>query len=289
MMSPPIPTYELAALLAGPGPVPGLFFSHQAPRPSVRIDLPYRSGYYKLGVCLRGHAQLKVNLDVFDVRPNSLVLTTPHSIKQWLHISSDYHAVDAFFTRDFIVTAGFDPDHLPCFAPSAPHALPLPATPAQVLVTALHALQARGKQAPGPYQAQILQRLLQALLYEVAAAYEASPRPSLPVPARASLLLLRFKELVIQHYLTERSLAFYAAQLCLTPKHLTETVKQLTGRTAGAWLAETVALEAKVLLQDPARSIGQVADQLHFRDQSAFGRFFRNCTGQSPSAYRSSL
>ena len=288
-MSRPIPTYELATLMAGPGPVPGLFFSPQAPRPAVRIDLPYRSGYYKIGICLRGHAQLKVNLDEFDIRPTSLVLTTPHSIKQWLHISPDYQAVDVFFTRDFLVTADFDPDQLPCFAPSAPSALPLPTASAQVLMTAMQLLQARCQQATGPYQVQIAQRLVQALLYELAAAYEASPRPSLPVPARASLLLLRFKELVTQHYLTERSLAFYAAQLCITPKHLTETVKQLTGRTAGEWLAETLALEAKVLLHDPARSIGQVADQLHFRDQSAFGRFFRNCTGLSPSAYRQSL
>lgn len=288
-MSQPIPTYELATLMAGAGPVPGLFFSHQAPRPAVRIDLPYRSGYYKIGICLRGHAQLKVNLDVFDVGPTSLVLTTPHSIKQWLRISPDYHAVDVFFTRDFLVTADFDPDQLPCFAPGAPPALPLPAATAQGLVTAMQTLQARCQQSTGPYQAPIAQRLVQALLYELAAAYEPSPRPSLPVPARAGWLLVRFKELVTQHYLTERSLVFYAARLCITPKHLTETVKQLTGRTAGEWLAETLALEAKVLLHDPARSIAQVADQLLFRDQSAFGRFFRNCTGLSPSAYRSSL
>jgi AraC family transcriptional activator of pobA len=288
-MRSPISTYELAALITGPGHVPGLFFSHQAPRPPVRIDLPYRSGYYKIGICLRGHAHLKVNLDLFEVAPNSLVLTTPHSIKQWLDISPDYHAVDVFFTRAFIVTAGFDPDHLSCFAPSAHPVLPLPTAAAQVLVTVLYALQARYNDPPGPYQGEIVQRLLQAFLYEVAAACEASPLLSFPVPARASLLVRRFKELVMQHYLTERSLPFYATQLCITPKHLTETVKQLTGRTAGEWLAETMALEAKVLLHDPARSIGQVADQLHFLDQSAFGRFFRKCTGLSPSAYRRSL
>lgn len=45
-MSRPIPTSELATLMAGPGLVSGLFFSPQAPRPAVRIDLPYRSGYY---------------------------------------------------------------------------------------------------------------------------------------------------------------------------------------------------------------------------------------------------
>lgn len=288
-MSNSIPTYELASLAAEPGCVPGLFFGHQAAQAPVRIDIPYRSGYYKVGICLRGHAQVKVNLEAFEVVPHSLVLTAPHTIKQWVNFSADYHAANVFFTRDFVATAAFDPDQLPCFAPGARPAVPLPADVAPALAAAIRALQARHNEPPAAYQAEILRLQLQVLLYELAAAYEASARPAAPVPARSSVLLARFKELLQRHYLTERSLDFYAGQLCITPKHLTETVKKLTGRTAGDWLAETIALEAKVLLHDPTRSIAQVADQLRFADQSAFGRFFRNCTGVSPSSYRSSL
>ena len=52
------------------------------------------------------------------------------------------------------------------------------------------------------------------------------------------------------------------------------------------WLAEAVLLEAHVLLQNPALTIGQIADTLHFADHSTFGRFFRNNTGVSPASYR---
>ena len=79
---------------------------------------------------------------------------------------------------------------------------------------------------------------------------------------------------------------FYAAALCITPKHLTELVKDATGRTASEWIAEAVALEAKALLQNPALTVAQVAAGLQFTDQFAFSRFFKRSTGLSPTAYR---
>ena len=45
-------------------------------------------------------------------------------------------------------------------------------------------------------------------------------------------------------------------------------------------------LEAKALLQNQQLSVAQIADLLHFADQSAFGRFFRKSIGLSPTAYK---
>ncbi|WP_242583245.1 helix-turn-helix domain-containing protein [Hymenobacter telluris] len=84
-------------------------------------------------------------------------------------------------------------------------------------------------------------------------------------------------------------MAFYASQLCITPKHLTETVRVVTGRGAASLIAEAVTLEARLLLHNPALTVAQVADQLSFADQSAFGRYFRHTVGLSPSAYRQQL
>lgn len=104
---------------------------------------------------------------------------------------------------------------------------------------------------------------------------------------RRQLIANEFKRLVNNHYATERSLDFYADELCITPKHLAETVKEtLASAPCVEWLAEAVQLEASVLLQNPALTIGQIADTLHFADQSIFGRFFRKSTGVSPATYR---
>jgi AraC family transcriptional activator of pobA len=143
--------------------------------------------------------------------------------------------------------------------------------------------------APHAYREEILRSLLHILLHEVAPIYSAQHVSSNAIQTRSQLIAAEFKKLVNSHYATERSLTFYANKLCITPKHLAETVKGVTGKRAVEWLAEAVVLEATVLLQNPALSIGQIADTLHFADQSTFGRFFRNNTGASPASYRQGL
>ena len=58
----------------------------------------------------------------------------------------------------------------------------------------------------------------------------------------------RFYESLVQSYQSERSVKFYADQLCLTPKHLSGVVKEVSGKTVGEWIDELVILEAKALL-----------------------------------------
>ncbi|WP_369427719.1 helix-turn-helix domain-containing protein [Pontibacter harenae] len=51
-------------------------------------------------------------------------------------------------------------------------------------------------------------------------------------------------------------------------------------------LYRSVALEAKVLLQNRTLTVSQVSDLLNFSDQSLFGKFFKANTGISPVEYR---
>jgi AraC family transcriptional regulator, transcriptional activator of pobA len=79
---------------------------------------------------------------------------------------------------------------------------------------------------------------------------------------------------------------FYADALFVSSKHLTETIKEVTGRTSGEWIEDAVILEAKVLLRNHEITISQVAENIHFPDQSSFGKYFKKHTGLSPSDYR---
>jgi AraC family transcriptional activator of pobA len=76
--------------------------------------------------------------------------------------------------------------------------------------------------------------------------------------------------------------ADYARRLCVTSKHLRETVKAATGQMAGDWLATQVQRQAR----QPGRRLTQIADELGFSDASAFGKFFFWRTGQTLGAYR---
>ncbi|NJO25302.1 MAG: AraC family transcriptional regulator [Bacteroidia bacterium] len=72
-----------------------------------------------------------------------------------------------------------------------------------------------------------------------------------------------------------RSVTFYAGKLNISPKHFSTIIKEQTGKTAGEWIDEIVMLEAKVLLQNKELTVGQVANELNFNDQSTFWQIFQ--------------
>jgi len=74
--------------------------------------------------------------------------------------------------------------------------------------------------------------------------------------------------------------------LFITPKYFSQTVKEVTGKTAGYFIDEMIMLEAKVLLNNISLSIAQVADELHFNDQFSFSKFFKRVETITPSDYR---
>ena len=72
----------------------------------------------------------------------------------------------------------------------------------------------------------------------------------------------------------------------VSPDALSAALKRFCGKTAGAILTELLTEEAKVCLRNPSLSVQEVAEMLHFADQSAFGKFFKRQCGVSPMQYK---
>jgi AraC-like DNA-binding protein len=286
-MSEHIPTYRLQAFSGGENDCSEVYFPDYAgTKPQIPLNLPYRGDYYKISICLRGKAELKVNLETYVVTPGCLILATPDVVKQWLYVAEDYETLSVFFTKDFITASNAATGKLRFFVAPPVHVLPLAATEAASIAASFRFLQQKYS-TPNVQRDNILKNIIASLLYEIGALYDQQP-PTLPVATtpRSQLLTDAFRQLVQTHCISMRSVQFYAATLCITPKYLTELVKAATGRTASDWIAEAVVLEAKALLQNHALPVQEVAASLQFTDQFAFSRFFKKSTGLSPTAYR---
>ena len=99
--------YQLNTFAELAGKPTAFFFLWPNSAPThMPIDLPYRSNYYKIGMCLRGSARLKVNLETYNIGPNSVMLLSPYVIKQWPFMSADMEAISIFFTKEFITANG---------------------------------------------------------------------------------------------------------------------------------------------------------------------------------------
>ncbi|WP_316778964.1 helix-turn-helix transcriptional regulator [Pedobacter antarcticus] len=103
------------------------------------------------------------------------------------------------------------------------------------------------------------------------------------------VLYNKFKKLVEANYKKQESLAFYAEQLYITSHHLNEIVKKVSGKTAGELIRSRILLEAKRLLVHSHMPIGQIADELGFKDFSYFSRQFKKHNKISPDQYRNQI
>ena len=81
-------------------------------------------------------------------------------------------------------------------------------------------------------------------------------------------------------------MAWYAQQQGITPKYLSEMVKQVSRRTPNEWIDRYVVLEMRVLLKNSTMSIKGISEYLNFPNQSFFGKYFKEHVGMSPFAYR---
>lgn len=98
-----------------------------------------------------------------------------------------------------------------------------------------------------------------------------------------------FKELVGQSFKTEKTVSYYAKKLFVTPHQLNKIVKTIAGSTTTEIIQERTMLEAKRMLVHTALPIGQIADQLGFKDFSYFSRQFKKRNGITPDKYRSTM
>lgn len=95
-----------------------------------------------------------------------------------------------------------------------------------------------------------------------------------------------FLRLADKNAMKNHNLAFYASKLGITIGHLTETVKDVYGLSAGELLRIRLILEAKRLLAHTNQTITEISQQLNYSDQSYFSRAFKREVGQTPGSFR---
>jgi YesN/AraC family two-component response regulator len=104
--------------------------------------------------------------------------------------------------------------------------------------------------------------------------------------SRADAFFSEFIQLLEKNFRKERRVSWYASQLSITPKYLSEVVKNASKRTPTEWIDDYVILEMRVLLKNSTKNIKELAEELNFPNQSFMGKYFKERVGVSPSTFR---
>jgi AraC family transcriptional regulator, transcriptional activator of pobA len=99
-------------------------------------------------------------------------------------------------------------------------------------------------------------------------------------------LLAEVFEVIEQRYPQPLSLRDVAAEVNISPGHLTSTVRRQTGRTVQQWITERRMVQARRLLAATELPIGEVGRRVGFPDAGYFARTFGKVHGMSPARWR---
>lgn len=104
--------------------------------------------------------------------------------------------------------------------------------------------------------------------------------------SRMSDVVEHCKDYIARNRTRKFSLTLLAAELEKNPSYLSHIFSEQTGRTLQDY-ALSLRLEAGAnLLKYSDRSVGEIAEYLHFSSQSYFGEYFKKQYGKTPAEYR---
>lgn len=259
---------------------------YQPPSFQLHTQL-FRVGFYMLGLCVDGHLKIRVNFKEYEVQANTFMTFTPTTIVQVLSKSDDFRVRMVLFDKDFVLAQSNNSqllDNLGFFENNGVTSLQLSPDNTAQLIPYFELIKQKYEADEG-YAQDVSRNLILALLYQCANMYANEPSHMLNSTRKEEIKAM-FIALVKKHCKQERKIVFYARKLYVSPKHLTETIKAETGKTAGELVDEAVILEAKLLLSNRNKTIQQVSDDLHFANQAFFTKFFKRHTTLTPTAWR---
>jgi AraC-like DNA-binding protein len=103
------------------------------------------------------------------------------------------------------------------------------------------------------------------------------------------ILRMKFRNLIDVHSDQQHNVGWYADAMMISADYLSKIIREYDGTSARAWINDSIISKAKFMMRQPDITIKEIGHRLNFPDQSSFGRFFKNNTGQSPREYRKKL
>ena len=244
---------------------------------------PFTINDYRLGMIVRGEADINFNLVDRHLSSGTLVYLGPGSIIHPIRLSDDLEIYGIGLFADFPMP--FASGNMPAALNGQLRDFQLP-VPADDLQTARNILDTLWYLVHQPdYHRPTASSLVAALMHHYDRLFHQQADTLAATRSREQTVFDRFIQLVNQHCREEHKISYYADRLCLTERYLGTVVRQTSGTTAKDWIDRALITQAKVLLRHSNHSVLQISEELNFPNPAFFSKYFKRLTGITPSEF----
>lgn len=271
--------------------------SHRCAWPDT-ID-PHRLEFYMIFMSTLGEGIHTFGPREYYVRENMLCFVSPDMIRSWKAEMKDQRGYFITFSESFFNEGCENKQflqELPFFQLNGNAVLTLTDEQTQYYLSLFKLMHDEYIHA-NSYSDNVLRSQLQLILHKAFAQAKTEGLSNGPENHSGLRLLKAFKALYLRDFHTLgqgkgvmlKKVAEYADALSVSQNHLNDTVKLITGRSAGQLIRHHLTSHATMCLMHADKSISEIAFALGFEDPSYFARFYKNQTGKSPTEFRATV
>lgn len=252
-----------------------------------KADVPHRHDYYTVILIEQAAGEHLVDYQTYTFQPLEVYFISPGQVHQVVARTKPRGWVFTF-SRDFLVENNIPESFITNINLFQPFGESPPLKIDKVTFERLLDI-IRQMQECLPMELSYRSRALGALLqlFLIHCNNSSNLNPTHLDEENSGVCILRdFKHLVDARYHQWHKVNDYAAEVHLSPKYLSQTVKQFTGKSAKEFIQDRLVLEAKRLLLHTDLSVKEVAYKIGFEEPLHFSAFFKKKAGISPSSFR---
>lgn len=245
---------------------------------------------YSYLLVLHGRALMTIDQVPYPLTSHTLVSQSPMHLVQFVEVSGDFEFKVMSLTRKMM-----DSLKLVNISPRIVEGVRTHLRPVSILTPDEARVVDTGFDAIGDSVAQVGHRYRRELVensicrffleYDNIFLNRADEGAEAPINARRQSIVEDFIGLVSENLLEHRDVGYYCRQMGITPQYLNRVMTSQTGMRPSSFISEMLYAEARNMLASGRVSVQDVAMRLGFSDQSAFGKFFKRCSGLSPCQF----
>jgi AraC-like DNA-binding protein len=265
----------------------GLVLTDQIAHASISKE-PQRLNFILMALCRKGKATYSIDTREQAVLPGDLFFISERHIIDNFEASDDFDCLCIMLSTQFyhgFVQNVKNVSSLLLFSMNNP-VVSLTTQEIQTYENFFMIIREKIADENHHYRKEVVQALLLAMFYDMSGVIYRIEQSSAKKQSRSDVIFARFIALLQENFRQERRVGWYASQLEITPKYLSEVVKNVSKRTPNEWIDSYVVLEIRVLLKNSPKSIKEITEELNFPNQSFLGKYFKEHVGVSPSEYR---